>query len=90
MSYNGWKNYETWNTVLWILNYEGLYEQLTVKCRRIKNVEMRWDAGMAMLFCNDAFLDNATPDGVNLEKGSVVDWDEVANCFNEILDEDLQ
>ena len=25
MSYNGWKNYETWNVALWLGNDEGLY-----------------------------------------------------------------
>jgi len=25
MSYNGWKNYETWNVALWIGNDEGMY-----------------------------------------------------------------
>lgn len=32
MSYNGWKNWETWNVALWIGNDEGLYN-IARRCR---------------------------------------------------------
>lgn len=27
MSYNGWKNYETWNVALWLDNDQGTYNE---------------------------------------------------------------
>ena len=36
MSYNGWKNYETWNVALWIGNDEGMYN-FAKECGTYKN-----------------------------------------------------
>ena len=27
-TYNGWKNYETWNVVLWLFNDESIHDNL--------------------------------------------------------------
>ena len=39
MSYNGWKNYQTWNVSLWIGNDEGLY-QLARGCEDYTDFQM--------------------------------------------------
>ena len=40
MSYNGWKNWETWNVALWCDNDEGIYrERMRQKPRTAKEVE---------------------------------------------------
>ena len=58
MSFNGWKNWETWNVALWIGNDEGLYRearscvdyaQFTERMRDCESKETpdgcAWDSG---------------------------------------------
>ena len=51
-TYNGWKNYETWNVALWIQNNEGYY-----------NIARECDCYTQWL---RNVVDGSTPDGVNL------------------------
>lgn len=39
MSYNGWKNYETWNIALWIDNDHGSYLQAREMAQEVFNEE---------------------------------------------------
>lgn len=36
-TYNGWKNYETWNVNLWLNNDEGLYNQFSKIIKDLKS-----------------------------------------------------
>ena len=54
-TYNGWKNYETWNTALWIGNDEGLYS-IARGCR--------WHGYMAFAESMKEIGSYETPDGV--------------------------
>ena len=56
MSYNGWKNYETWNVNLWLSNDEALY-RLVVNYG--KEVTYRDFADIYL-----SQLSKTTPDGV--------------------------
>ena len=50
-TYNGWKNYETWNVALWIQNNQDLYD-----------VARECDSYTSWL---RNICDDSTPDGVN-------------------------
>ena len=61
MSYNGWKNRETWNVALWIGNDEGMYN-FAKECGTYENfVEQMREVGMTetpdRVAYNDSGLD---------------------------------
>ena len=39
-TYNGWKNYETWNQSLWLLNEEGFY-RVALQCKDFPDFVLR-------------------------------------------------
>jgi hypothetical protein len=72
--YNGWTNYETWNMNLWVQNEEGSYNYMienkpytAVKAERI---------GLEI-------FPNGTPDMDTKEEMDNVNWDEIAEAWNE-------
>ena len=75
-TYNGWKNYETWNVVLWIFNDQRIHDEL------YKGLEVYFRCGMSMddfkyvvrrFFHNPEDNTSATPDGVWLDDKNI-DW----------------
>ena len=68
-TYNGWKNYETWNVALWIGNNEGLYEIAKgagTYARFIDQLRGQWD-DVANRLIGAAYrpkITIETPDGV--------------------------
>ena len=53
-TYNGWKNYETWNVALWIGNDEYLYQLAQKSCKSYQDF-------VELMHTSEQFL---TPDGV--------------------------
>ena len=77
-TYNGWKNYETWNVSLWINNNEGLYnaarEYMTIMPRPSYEGFIMW-AGRQK---------QTTPDGVKWW-GPLLDRSELNEMMRELI-----
>jgi hypothetical protein len=84
MSYNGWKNWETWNVVLWCDNEEPIYrDRMARKLRTADEIEA---------FVREWFPEG-TPDMESRHEGRDVydgldateatDWEEIAEHWKE-------
>ena len=71
-TYNGWKNYETWNVALWLQNDNGFYSV----------AQMAEDFGdfIDILFANGH---HETPDGVEWD-GWQLDYERLDDLIQEI------
>jgi hypothetical protein len=83
MSYNGWKNWQTWNVNLWLSNDEGMY----MTCRAAKHRQEpggRFNAKTAKVYIL-MLMPNGTPDMKNkgAEGYKGVDWKAVAQSMND-------
>jgi hypothetical protein len=87
--YNGWRNYETWNVILWINNDQSYYNSM----KRIYN-ERSWtntDIRLkpfstlyeAFVLRNDLYK-SKTPDGV-LWADRKIDLDQINEHMNEVF-----
>ena len=78
-TYNGWKNWATWNVALWIDNEEPLY-----RCKQafIRRSYREIEAEDVERFCLDLFPDKRTPDFDNKSDWLDVDWQEIADNWN--------
>ena len=78
MAYNGWKNYETWNVYLWVGNDEPLYRAMQEELRKVG----KFTAVSAQRWTMEQ-MPNGTPDFKSAKRYDLVDWEEIANAYNE-------
>ena len=77
-TYNGWKNYETWNVALWLNNDEGLYSLC-------KDLHDDWGDSLEYSIIRDYMLSISpkTPDGVCWGDHRL-DYDALTECVREM------
>lgn len=84
--YNGYKNYNTWNIVLWLHNDEGAYSILARRAEIRRNHGTKWGPATAKrtatVIFEQCFGKAETPDGTKVCKRDI-SWSEVAEALNE-------
>lgn len=102
-TYNGWKNYPTWNVNLWLSNEEPLYREAIERTRAILDGEHPtsdvWSVEESRRFgvadaLKDWVTDELAPDlGASFPADLLgwaldhVDWNEIADAWIETADE---
>lgn len=74
--YNGYTNWETWNVVLWSMNEESAYRYIISRGP--------YSAARALRIALDLFP-GGTPDMETADDFDKVNWNEVAEAWNENL-----
>ena len=79
-TYNGWKNYETWNVALWLGNDEGLCHAAQ---RLAQSIKGRVSAAAARDFVEE-YMPNGTPDfHGDAGRYARVQWGAIAETIQE-------
>jgi hypothetical protein len=74
--YNGWTNWETWNTNLWLNNDESTYYEARRICRRL--VSSPFDQSTQLKQLAKEIIPSS--EGINFNE---VNWQEIINSFQE-------
>lgn len=84
--YNGYKNYNTWNIVLWLHNDENAYQYVTQQAKIHKKFNHLWNPVLAKKTASEimrsCFNKPETPDGVKVSSKDI-DWKQVSDALNE-------
>jgi len=78
--YNGWKNWETWQILLWATNEQSLYNETTRFVEFFSN-KAGFDQKVRVFF--RTMFPNGTPDMDSADEMLLVDWEEITRHLQE-------